>query len=127
MAVFSESNRIGDVVKREFEPLLNRESVVIATGAAQNLKVGTVLGRITASGKYVLHDNAAADGSQNAAAVLLEDANAVAADAPAIALVRGPAVVADGALIFKAGISAPNRAAAITALGALGIVARRTV
>jgi hypothetical protein len=224
MATFSESNRIGDVVKREFEPLLNRESIVIATGAAQNLKVGTVLGRITigsatvaakaggnaantgaltldattpvlagaaagvytvrciaaasnsgtfrvedpagrfigevavgatfaeqvkfsiadgsqdfvvgegfditvapGTGKYVLHDNAATDGSQNAAAVLLEDADATAADAPAIALVRGPAVVADGALIFKAGISAQNRAAAIAALAGLGIVARRTV
>lgn len=127
MPTYSESNRIGDVVKREFEPLHNRESVVIATGAAQNLKVGTVLGRITASGKYVLHDNAAADGSQNAAAVLLEDANATAADAQAIALVRGPAVVADGALIFKSGISTPNRTAAVAALTALGIVVRRTV
>jgi hypothetical protein len=126
MPTYSETNKIGDFLKREFDQLHNRESVVIATGAAQNLAAGTVLGRITASGKYVLHDNAAADGSQNAAAILLFDANAVAADAPAVALVRGPAVVSDGALIFKAGITAPNRAAAVAALAALGIVARRT-
>ena len=122
----TEINRIGDWLKREFDPLYNREAVTIATGAAQDLKSGTVLGRITASGKYVLHDNAAADGSQNAAAVLCFDVNATEADQPAVAIVRGPAVVSNLALIFKAGISGPNRAAAITALAAAGIVARAT-
>lgn len=124
MAVFTETNRVGDVVKREFDQLHNRETVTVDTGV---LKVGTVLGRITASGKYVLHDNAAADGSQNAVAVLLADVDATSADVLAPALVRGPAIVSNDALIFKSGISAPNRAAAITALAALGIVARATV
>lgn len=124
MAVFTETNRVGDVVKREFDQLHNRETVTVDTGV---LKVGTVLGRITASGKYVLHDNAAADGSQNAAAVLLADVDATSADVLAPALVRGPAIVSNDALIFKSGISGPNRAAAITALAALGIVARATV
>jgi hypothetical protein len=125
MPTYTETNRIGDVLKREFDALHNRESVTLISG--QNLLCGAVLGRITASGKWTLHAAAAVDGSQNAAGVLLFDTNASAGDRPAVILARGPAVVADGALIFAGGISAPNRATAITALAALGIIARRTV
>jgi len=124
MTTYTEPTRIGDVLKREFDQLHNREQVTIDTG---NLVCGTVLGKITASGKYVLHDNAAADGSQNAAAVLLQDADASSADVTAVALVRGPAVVALGKLTFKSGITEGNKTAAVAALAALGIVARTTV
>lgn len=124
MPTYTELNRIGDVLKREFDPLHNRETVVLIDG--QNLRAGAVLGRITTGGKYTAHAAAASDGSQNAAAVLLFDAVASGADAPAVVLLRGPAVVSDGALIFAAGITGANRLAAVTALAALGIVARRT-
>lgn len=125
MALYTESNRIGDVLKREFEPLLNRETVTLISG--QNLKCGAVLGKITAGGKYTLHAGGASDGSQNAAGVLLFDCDASAADAKCVVLARGPAVVSDGALIFAGGVTAPHRAAAIAALATLGIVARATV
>jgi hypothetical protein len=52
------------------------ETVVVAAG--QNLLRGAVLGKITASGKYVLSTSAAADGSQTPTRVLLHDTNAVA-------------------------------------------------
>lgn len=122
MPVFTETNRLGDVLKREFDPLLNRETVTLISG--QNLKCGAVLGQITASGKYTLHAAAAVDGSQNARAVLLFDTDASGGDTKAVVLARGPAVVSDAALIFAGGISAPNRATAVAALAALGIVAR---
>lgn len=46
-----------------------RETVTIASGAGV-LAPGTVLGRITASGKFAAHAPGAADGTQTAAALL---------------------------------------------------------
>lgn len=60
---------------------------VIAAGA--DLSAGTVLGRITASGKYVLSDDGAVDGSQTPVAILGEDAAATAADADALIYLAG--------------------------------------
>jgi hypothetical protein len=57
-------------------PLLTRD-VVLDTG---NLAVGAVLGRITTGGKYILSASAASDGSQVPAAILMEAADATAAD-----------------------------------------------
>jgi hypothetical protein len=128
MTAFTESNRIGDILKREFAPELNREEVTIASG--QNLAAGTVLGKITASGEYMLHDNAATGGTAGAevaAGVLLFDCNASSGATKAVALLRGPAVVALGKLIFKSGISGANKTAALDKLASLGIVARTTV
>ncbi len=42
---------------------------------------GTVLGKITASGKYTICDGAAVDGSEAPAEILLEDVDATLADA----------------------------------------------
>lgn len=103
------------------EETQSRDKVTLITG--QNLAAGTVLGKITASGKYTLHDNAAADGSQNAAAILYDATDATSADMPCVVISR-LAEVADAKLIFKSGISAPNRAAAITALATNHITAR---
>jgi len=54
----------------------------IAAGA--NLVKGTILGRITASGKLKAAAAASSDGSQTPVAVLMEDAAAAGADAVAI-------------------------------------------
>lgn len=97
------------------------DKVTLISG--QNLAAGTVLGKITASGKYTLHDAAAADGSQTAAAILYDATDASAGDTPCVVISR-LAEVADAKLIFKSGISAPNRAAAITALAVNHITAR---
>ena len=50
-----------------------RETVTVAAGT---LEPGTVLGRITASGKYAAHDPAAVDGTETAVAVLWGKADA---------------------------------------------------
>lgn len=100
---------------------LSRDKVILANG--QNLKAGTVLGAITASGKFTLHDAGASDGSQNAAAVLLADCNASGGDTSAVVCARLAEVKAD-LLVFKAGISAPNKSAALAALAAKNIIAR---
>lgn len=67
--------------------LLAGRNITIASG--QTLMRGAVLGKITASGKYILSLAAAADGSQTPDLVLAEDVNASGADAPGLAYERG--------------------------------------
>lgn len=109
-----------EVILRDGQSI-SRDKVTLAQG--QNLKAGAVLGVIAASGEYSLHNPSATDGSQNAAAVLLADCDAAAGDATALVLNRYAEVKGD-LLVFKAGITAPQKAAALAALAAKNIVAR---
>jgi len=63
-------------------------------GTAANLTAGAVLGRITATGKYILSLTGASDGSQTPAAILMTDAAAASADAPALILLAGSVDIA---------------------------------
>jgi hypothetical protein len=106
--------------------LSNEETLSLDKGvliSGQNLNVGTVLGKITASGKYTLHNNAASDGSEVAAAILYNTTDASAGDTACTVLTR-LAEVAEAKLIFKSGISAANKAAAIAALATQHIITR---
>lgn len=67
--------------------LLVHDSITLITG--QNLLRGTVLGKITASGKYTKSLSAAGDGSQTPAAILAIDCDATAADKTTVAYFRG--------------------------------------
>jgi hypothetical protein len=100
---------------------ISREAVTVISG--QNLVAGTVLGKITASGKYTLHNNAASDGSEVASAVLLADCDASGGDTKGLILARLAEVKGD-LLTYKAGISSPNKAAAIVALATSYIIVR---
>ena len=138
MSVFAtDSARLSTVVKYELEPNLGvcREVVVI-NDAAQNLKVGTVLGKVTATGKFKLQDAASADGSQTAAAIYIGDILGLshdlaipgATDTKVLVLARGPAIVAKGALIVGAGTTtAPQLQSVYDALKAVGIYAETTI
>jgi len=61
--------------------------VTIASG--QNIARGALLGKITASGKYILSLAAAVDGSQTPAAILAEDVDATGGDKSGIVYVSG--------------------------------------
>lgn len=98
-----------------------RETITIAAGT---LDPGTVLGKITASGTYASHDPAAVDGTETAVAVLWGKADASGGDAPAVAVVRGPAIVNRHDLVFAGTPTDPEIAAAHTALLAAGILVR---
>ena len=70
MAVLNyENRRSGCYLGQSASLNIVNEEIIIASGAGV-LYPGTVLGKITASGKYVLHDAALANGAQNAAAIL---------------------------------------------------------
>jgi hypothetical protein len=98
-----------------------REVVTIASGT---LEPGTVLGKITASGKYAAHNPAATDGTETAVAVIWGKADATGGDAPAVAIVRGPAIVNRHNLVFAGSPSGAEITAAHAALLDVGILVR---
>ena len=92
---------------------------ISGTLAAGNLVSGTVVGKVTATGKYVILAPAASDGSESAAGILIGDLDASSAEEPGIFLAHGEAVSAN--LTWPAGITDNQKAAAIAQLRALGI------
>lgn len=97
------------------------ENVVIASG--ENLQAGTVLGKVTASGKYEQLNTAAEDGTEDAAAILFAATDATDGDAEAAAIARD-AEVNGHELVWPSGISGGAKTAAIAQLVALGIIVR---
>ncbi|MDP1669665.1 head decoration protein [Phaeovulum sp.] len=123
MPVLTQPPSMGDVLKYEVNPNYTREVITLAQGMPY--PVGSVLGQITASGKYKLATSGGADGAETAIAVLLYAVDATLADAIGIVLRRGPAIVAKTALIFDATVSdAAKVATKHTQLIAAGIVPR---
>ena len=98
-----------------------RSTVILASG---NLQPGTILGKITASGKYAAHDPAASNGTQTAAAILWDSVDARGGDTNAVVLIRGPAIVNRHEIVWPDGATEAQITAATTALAALGIILR---
>ena len=61
----------------------------ITLAGGQSLKRGALLGRVTATGKYLLSMTATGDGSQVPSAILGEDTDAMTADVVTFAYVAG--------------------------------------
>src|SRR6056297_2838782 len=121
MTTLTEGTHPGGFLVWEAQRDYTRETITVATGT---LEPGTVLGKITASGKYAAHDPAAVDGTETAVAVLWGKADASGGDVPAVALVRGPAIVNRFDLVFTGTPSDPEIAAAHSALLDASILVR---
>jgi hypothetical protein len=89
---FHETRHPAEFILAEEDAGYNRSVITIASGAGI-LAAGTVLGKITASGKYVPSLLGATDGSQVAVAINIYGCDATSADQPVTALVRGPCSV----------------------------------
>lgn len=122
--VATDSYRLSHLVKAEVLPetAFTRE-VVTFNGAAASLKIGTVLGVVSATGKYKVCVQSAADGSQNPAALLLEDKTVAATtDTKVLVMHRGPSSVSKAALVLDASFdNDTKKAAAYAALEAKNI------
>lgn len=112
-----------DWLKSEEGSDYSRDQVIIASGAGV-LKSGTVLGKITASGKYVTQTNGASDGSQTAAAILLFGVDATSADQRAAVIARDAIVMHQGLTRGADVNDSTKRAAANASLAAVGILVR---
>lgn len=101
----TENARLSNVVKKELWPDLayNRLVVTVNEAAAKSYVPGTVLGKVTATGKYKIAVQTASDGSQTADAIVMQEV-AVAAntDTKVLVMVKGPAIVSKTGLVLDA-------------------------
>ncbi len=105
MTTYNEPARALEFLVSEANGQRSRDQVTIAA-AAGALVPGAVLGRITASGKYVAYANGAADGSEVAAGILCYEAPDLAVDQLAT-IINGDAEV-QGSLLNWGAASAPD-------------------
>ena len=98
------------------------EEIIIASGAGV-LYPGTVIARITASGKYVVHNTALSNGAELPAnaAILFNRVDATSADKKAVATVNGPATINGNDLTYMAGMTDAAKKAANAALRLKGM------
>lgn len=103
--IATDVTRLSHLVKMELAPELAycRTVVTANESGAQSYEIGTVLGKVTATGKYKICVQSAADGSEVAAAIVME-AKSVAAttDTKVLTLTRGPATISKAGLVLDA-------------------------
>jgi len=124
MTVLYESPHDGNfILSEDDEGRLSRDDIVIASGAGK-LRPGTVLGKVTASGKFVPSPETATDGSEVAVALLVGHVDATSADAIAVGLMRHAEVNRYG-LFYDASIDDdPKKSTKWDQLRSAGIVVR---
>ena len=122
MTAIAQPKNLGDVLKYEAPNLYSRETDTVA--AAQNLNLGTVMGRDTSTAKLKAFDPDATDGSEIAIGVLACDVDATLIDRDDAILITRHAIVARGALVWPTGITSAQKAAAQAHLTFLGVLVR---
>ena len=128
MPVLTMAPTLGDLLKYELNGNYSRETVTLKAGT--NYTLGSVLGKITASGKYRLSPAAqfaGDEGAETAIAVLIEAVDATDADKAGLVVARGPVILSKAALVLDASVDDASKTAAKHAeLSAVGLVARDT-
>lgn len=119
--MMQETTRAAEFLASEANGDRSRDQITVAN--TKDLPPGTVLGQITTSGKYKQHDPDATDGTETAAAVLYDWAEAASGDVRAVGIARD-AVVVRQALLFASGMGQGDKDAAVDALAERGIVSR---
>lgn len=122
MPTLTETKNLGDLLKYEAPNLYSREQDTVA--AAQNLSLGTVVGRETATAKLKALDPSATDGTENAVGVLGNDVDATLIDREDALRIARHAILARGAMVWPAGITATQKSTALTQLESLGLLVR---
>jgi hypothetical protein len=125
MTAITNDLTLGDLLKYEEENLYSRNQVTVVSG--QNLKLGTVIGRVSVTQKVKALDPSATDGSEVAAGVVLQSIDASAAEKTNGLIVSRQAIVADYALVWPVAITTEEKTAAIAQLEAIGVLVRQGV
>jgi len=125
--IFTSPDLLGELLKHEYSRETCREVVTLADSAT-GYRMGSVLGKVTATGSYALSPATGEDGSETACAVLLSDIDASDAATEAVILARGPAIVADIKLVYDASVNTDALKQEKQAqLAALGIATREAI
>lgn len=115
---------------------LFHELVTVNEAAQKSYVVGTVLGKVTATGKYKIAVETAVDGSKAPVAIVVGDSFGTAApftvaattDTKVLAVARGKIVVSLGALSLDSTYNdATKKQAAYDSLKSVGILVEQTV
>lgn len=123
MVTLTEGRYAAEFIMSEAPGQQSRDNIVIASGAGV-VKPGTVLGLVTASGKYVPSPATGSDGSQTGVAICIYGVDATSADVKVAAITRG-AEVNGKTLEYAASVDdAAKKAAKATQLKAVGIIVR---
>ena len=96
-----------DCVVHEYDLNYSHGLITIVSGSGI-VRSRTLLGKITASGKYAPIDPAASDGTETAAAILYSDVDATSSDINVYALLRGPAIIEFSKLELVNALTAPQ-------------------
>jgi hypothetical protein len=125
MTAITEGLNLGDLLKYEAPNLYSREQVTVVAG--QNLELGAVVGRITATAKFKVFDPAATDGSELPAGILLGACDATLIDRDDALLLARHGMVASNAVVWPAGITTEQKTTALAQMSSLGVLVRQGV
>lgn len=102
----TEPKRLSDLLKVTENQLWDAnymtKTVTVNEASAEDYEIGTLLGQVTASGKYKIWDSTLNDGAETLAAIVLENVSIPATtDTQVLVAVRGPATVGSKALVLN--------------------------
>jgi hypothetical protein len=126
MATLTKIQSNASFIVSESNGYRSRDDVTVTVPATTTYAAGTILGKITASGKYVRHAAGATDGSENEAGVLYEtlvNTTGSGVDNASVSMARD-AEVNGSELTYEVGADAAQITASNLALKALGIIVR---
>lgn len=122
MPTFNQPKTLANLLIMEVAPNWTKQRLTFAAGAAHPM--GTVLAIV--GGKLQALDPAGAAGAEVAYAVAAEAVDASTADTVGLAIARGATLDIDE-LVWPAGITDAQKAAALSELDGRGIVAARRI
>ena len=126
MATLTKGQSNASFIVSESNGYRSRDDVTVTVPATTTYAAGTILGKITSSGKYVRHAAGATDGSEDEAGVLYEtlvNTTGSGVDNASVSMARD-AEVNGSELTYEVGADAAQITASNLALKALGIIVR---
>jgi len=123
MPVLTEGPRPGEFIMSEANWHRSRDTITIVAGSGI-VKPGTVLGKVTASGKYAPSAATGSDGAQTGAAINIYGVDATSVDVKVTAFTRD-AEVNGKCLFYEATVNDDTKKLAkATQLASVGIIVR---
>lgn len=115
----TEKAHAGEFILSKANGNLSFDNGTLVSG--NDLFAGTVLGKLTANGKWTAYDNVGSDGSELASGILFDAVDASAGDAACVVLARDAEVIGDS---LTYAVSPSGEAAAIVDLALVHIIVR---
>lgn len=123
MATVYEGRHAGEFLLSEANFHRSRDNIVIESGSGV-VEAGTLLGKVTTTGKYKPATATGTDGGQTAAAICFRTVDATSADV-AVAAITRDAEVKGPALVYGSSLNDDTKKGAARAqLAAAGIITR---